>query len=645
MSKIFYLTTPPFSASTVPHAGHAYSMIVGDAIARHRRMSSVDVFTLAGTAEHGSKTERAARLQNVGPGELADENSGKFKRSWEKLGLGYDQFVRTTEERHAGAVQELYRRLKANKFVYLGEYTGNYCVNCESHTAGHLACPDCGRPTESVSEASYFFKLSSFQEKLLGFYQDNPDFVIPHTRMTEITSLVKGGLKDLSISRTSMAWGVKVPDDDKHVFYFWFDALTAYLSGAGYPHDMKRFKRLWPADVQLIGRDLLRFHAVYWPAFLMAAGFEPPRHILAHGGWTVEGEKAESPATRVSAEELVELLPPDYLKYFFLREVPFGADGEFSYQSLISRVNSDLGGDLGNLTSRVLKMIENYFQSEVPEPGELEGGDHALRRFTKETVQIYKENFDRFNVARALDSVNELTSVVNQYIRANEPWLLAREQSKRTRLGTVLYHAAEASRIIATMLGPVIPDGSNAVTRQLGFDRASESPESHKTTLLNWGELKPGSRLGPTEPLFVRVDPASFQSSLAMRREQGQPKQVREQAPASSQGKSDQISIEDFAKVEMRVGRILAAERVPESEKLIKLQVDIGSETRQLVAGIGKAYDPATLPGRLVVVVTNLRPAKLMGVASNGMIVAASDGGVPVLATFNEPVVVGSRLR
>jgi methionyl-tRNA synthetase len=646
MSKTFYLTTPLHHVSAVPHAGHAYTLILGDVIARYRRMSSGDVHVLAGTAEHGIRTERAARRRNLSPQELADEGSQRFKKAWKNLRLGYDQFIRTTEERHAEAVQRLFQTIKAKKFAYLGEYTGNYCANCESHADDQKICPDCGGPAESVTEAAYFFRLSAFQEKLLAFYQDNPEFVIPRTRSNEIISLVKGGLKDLVISRTSLAWGVKLPDDEKHVFSFWFDALTAYLSGAGYPDDKERFARCWPADVHLTGEDLLRYHAVYWPAFLMAAGLEPPRHILAHGCWSTNGEKmGEWSAGGVSAEELSELLPADYLKYFFLREVPLSGAGHFSSESLIARVNGDLHSDLGNLTGRVLKMIENYFQSVMPEPGELEGGDRALRRFTKETVQIYRENFDRFNFTRALDSVTELTSVANKYIVANEPWVLARDQSKRARLATILYHAAEASRIIVTMLAPIIPDSSAAFNRQLGFDLTVDSPESHKPNLLNWGELKPGSPLGGADPVFARVDSAALNSRRGAWRQQGEQENAREQVPPSPPGQSEQISIEDFAKVEMRVGRILAAERVPQSDKLLKLQVDIGTETRQLVAGIGKAYDPKTLPGRLVVVVTNLKPAKLMGVASNGMIVAASDGGVPVLATFTDPVVIGSRLK
>jgi len=619
-------------------------MIIGDAIARFTRLSGHEVYALTGTDEHGSRIERAAQDQSLSPRQLVDRYSEEFRKAWDRLGLRYDQFIRTTDEQHAAAVQELYRKIKKNRFIYLGEFRGNYCARCETYAdEDQKECLSCGQPHEFISEPSYFFKMSGLQEKLLSFYQDNPDFVIPGTRMNEILSIVKGGLRDLRISRTSSKWGIKVPDDEQHVFYVRFDALTGYLSGAGFPHDMGRFRKLWPADVQLVAKDMLRTHAIYWPAFLLAAGLEPPRRILAHGLWTVESEK--TPANLVSTDELSDVLPRDYLKYFLLREIPLGADGHFSYDGLTSRVNNDLTNDLGNLASRILKMIENYFNSAVPEPGDLEGGDEELRRFSKETVQLYKENFARLQITKALDSVWELNSVVNKYIVANEPWLLARDRSKKTRLATVLYNAAEALRIIATMLTPVTPDGSALILRQLGLESAGENPKANG---LIWGELKARTTIGQVEAIYPRLDPAEFQEKVKANRQQ-QEQESQKAKPASVEPgqppKPGEITIEDFARVEMKVAKILEAERVPQSDKLVRLQVDIGGETRQLVAGIGKAYPPETLVGRIVVVVTNLKPAKLMGVVSNGMIVAASHGGVPTLATFTEPVALGSRLK
>ncbi|RPJ59313.1 MAG: methionine--tRNA ligase [Acidobacteria bacterium] len=648
MSKTFYLTTPLYYGNAAPHVGQVYTTVVADTIARYKRLIGQQVYSLAGIDEHGLKMERAARERSLKPRKLADHYSEEFRQAWDKLGLHFDHFVRTTEEHHGEAVQELFHRLQKNRFIYQGEYRGNYCVNCEAYVEENLAnCPDCGGPAESISEAAYFFRLSSFQEKLLVFYQDNPDFVIPSSRMNEIASLVKGGLKDLPVTRTSLEWGIKVPDDEKHVFYVWFNALTAYLSGAGFPHDMARFRKLWPADVQLVGRDILRFHAVYWPAFLMAAGLEPPRRIVTHGWSQFDIPKTTAAGEQrvVTCAELSELLPADYVKYYLLRDVPLGGDSEFSYPALLNRVNADLANDLGNLTSRVLKMLENYFNSAIPEPGDAEGGDEELRRFSKETVQLYKKSFDRLQIGKALDSVWELLSVANRYVVANEPWLLARDRSKKVRLATVLYSAAETLRLIATLLSPVIPEGSAAILKQLGAERADDD---RKSSGLNWGELKPGGRTGPVEAVYTRKDPDEFNARVdATRSEQKQEsrKATQPSAAPAKQTQPGEISIEDFAKVEMKVGKILEAERVPNSDKLVKLQVDLGHEVRQLVAGIGKAYAPEALVGKFVVVVTNLKPAKLMGVVSNGMIVAASHGGVPVLATFTEPVVLGSRLK
>lgn len=640
MGKKFYLTTPLYYVNGVPHVGHVYTTVIANAIARYKRLCGLDVCALTGTDEHGLKIERAAREQGLEPQQLTDKYAQAFREGWNRLGLTFDEFIRTTDARHSVAVVEIARRIQEKGFIYLGEYSGNYCVSCEAYVPeGSTTCPDCGRPTEFMTEESYFFRLSDFQEKLLGFYESNPDFVIPQTRMNEITSFVKGGLKDISISRTSFKWGIPMPDDPKHIFYVWFDALTGYLSGIGFPSAEKEFSQRWPADVQLIGKDILRFHAVYWPAFLMAAGLEPPRHILVNGWWTVNGEKmSKSRGNFVSVEELTGKLPPDYIKYFLLREIPIGADGDFSYASVVNRVNSDLANDVGNLANRTFKMIENYFDGVIPESDLAEGGDEQLIRFCRETVELYRENFDRLQISRALENVWELVSAANRYLVANEPWMLARDRAKRARLGSVLFNSAETVRIIALLLSPIVPDGSEAILRQMGI---TAPLGEMKLDALRWGGLKAGNRLTAVEGVFPRLDLEVLNGAAAPAAEA-----VSTSASGPAETDADErISIDDFAKVEMRVGQIISAERVPKSSKLLKLLVDLGDEKRQVVAGIGEAYEPESLPGRLVAVVTNLKPAKLMGVESNGMIVAASDGGKPVLTTFNEDVALGARLR
>ncbi len=638
MSKKFYLTTPLYYVNGMPHVGHVYTTVIADAIARYKRLCGADVYALTGTDEHGLKIERAALEQKMTPQELTDKYAGEFKKTWTTLGIKFDEFIRTTEERHYVAVGEIAKRIKKNGFIYLGEYSGNYCVSCEAYVPeGEKKCPDCGRATEFMTEESYFFKLSLFQEKLLSFYENNPTFVMPRTRMNEIVSFVKGGLKDISISRTSFSWGIPIPDDEKHIFYVWFDALTGYLSGIGFGSDQSQFSKTWPADVQLIGKDILRFHAVYWPAFLMAAGLEPPRHILVNGWWTVNGEKmSKSRGNFIGAEELAAKLPADYVRYFLLREIPIGGDGDFSYEALVKRVNSDLANDLGNLASRTLKMIQNYFDGRIPEPGASEGGDGELIAFSKETVELYRKNLDKYQISKALENVWELISAANRYLVANEPWKLARDHGKQERLATVLYNGAETIRMLAAMLSPIIPDGSVSILRQLGV---KTSLGDIGLTSLLWGGLKVGLKLGKVEPVYPRLDLGEFGKESPEKAEA-----KVEKKPASVK-ESSLISIEEFAKVEMRVGKIVKAEKVPKSSKLLRLMVDLGYEKRQVVAGIGEAYEPKTLKGKLVAVVTNLKPAKLMGVESNGMIVAASDEGKPVLVTFNEDVTLGTRLR
>lgn len=646
MKKKFYLTTPLYYVNDVPHVGHTYTTVIADAIARYKRMCGFDVCFLTGTDEHGLKLERAAGEQGVTPQQLVDTFAGEFEKTWRSLGISFDQFIRTSQDRHHQAVAEIFQKIKKNGFIYTGKYEGYYCVRCESYVPeGEKTCPDCGRSTEFMTEESYFFKLSALQEELLDFYTDNPDFVLPGSRMNEVVSFVKGGLQDISISRTSFSWGIPVPEDERHIFYVWFDALTGYLSGAGYGSKPEQFEEAWPADVHLIGKDILRFHAVYWPAFLMAAGLEAPRHVLAHGWWTVAGEKmSKSRGNFITTEELMEVAEADWVKYFLMREIALGADGNFSYDGLLTRTNSDLANDLGNSANRTLKMIENYFDGAIPELGEAEGGDKELREFSLETIALYKKYFDQFQINRALGSVWELISVLNKYLVANQPWMMAKDPAKRGRLGTVLYNSAETLRFIAVMLGPVIPSGAASILRQLGV---VEPLEQHQLSDLAWGRLKHGSAIGEIVPIYPRLDPNEFQARIdaAKAKKSGAASAASEAEPPAESQSDDLIGIEEFARIDMRVGKVLSAEALPKSKRLLKLQVDLGSEVRKIVAGIAEAYTPESLPGRLVVIVANLKPARLMGVESNGMIVAVSDGERPVLVTLTEPVELGSRLK
>ncbi len=646
MSKVFYLTTPLYYVNDIPHVGHAYTTAIADAIARYKRLCGVPVCLLTGTDEHGLKIERTARDRREEPQSLVDRNAEAFRATWADLGIRFDEFIRTTQPRHLETVQSVFRKIRDNGYIYLDEYSGLYCVRDEAYvTSEDGVCPQCGGPTEFIREECYFFKLSAFQEKLLAFYRDTPDFVIPSTRMNEIVSFVMSGLRDISISRTSFRWGIPVPDSGEHIFYVWFDALLGYLSGIGYAEDQERFKDSWPASLQLMGKDILRFHGVYWPAFLMACGLEPPRHLLVHGWWMINGEKmSKSLGNFVTVEALLKALPRDCVKYFLLRENSLGSDGNFSYDSLVTRLNSDLANDLGNLSSRVLKMIESYFGGKVPESAGLESGDEQLVHFSKETVKLYRENFDKLQLNRALENVWELISVANRYIVANEPWSLSKDAAKRDRLGSVLYNAAETLRIVAVLLTPILTDGTASIFRQLGWEK---TPEQCRAADLSWGGLKAGSPIGEVQAIYPRIVPEELLAALP-------PAPVRpavdEAVPSPEESASPSpavatIGIEDFSKVELRVGRILAAERVPKSQKLLKLQVDLGREVRQVVAGIGKAYEPESLPGRLVGVVVNLRPATLMGVESNGMILAATSEGSPVLAEFDETAEVGSRIK
>jgi methionyl-tRNA synthetase len=675
MSRKFYITTPIYYVNAHPHIGHAYTTIACDTIARRQRLLGAETFFLTGTDEHGQKIERAAQAAGKTPQQYADEISAEFRRLWKRMGISNDDFIRTTEDRHKKRVQELFRKIRDNGYIYKGTYTGQYCVSDELYVDGAQAgdpCPTCGRITETVKEENYFFKLSEFQDKLLALYA-NPEFIRPEARRNEVISFVRSGLRDLSISRSTFSWGIPVPDDPKHVIYVWLDALANYITAIGYgsshPGAQEAFKKFWPADVQMIGKEIVRFHCVYWPAFLMAAGLPVPKAIVAHG-WLLfeESKMSKSRGNIVRTETILDVLGADALRYFLLREVVFGHDGSFSFDALVQRYNSDLANGLGNLASRTLKMINLYFKGEVPYPSRgasKTAADDAIAETARKTIREFGTLFDQFQFSRALEVAWALIAAVDKYIVENEPWALGEKQDEdsRSRLATVLYTAAEALRIATALAYPVVPDAAAKIWLQLGLG------DIQKLTLseLAWGQLPLGTKLGEVQPVFPRADKSAIERMQKMEEEQrnapvveaavatpapANAPQVAPVAavpaavPTAAAAANDKISIDDFAKVELRVGLVKVAERVPKADKLLRLEVDIGTETRQVLAGIAEAYAPETLIGRKVVIVANLAPRKLRGMESNGMIVAASlEDGKPVLAGFLEDVPVGARLK
>jgi methionyl-tRNA synthetase len=670
----YYLTTPIYYTNGLPHIGHTYSTIVCDTIRRYKRMRGYDVVLTTGTDEHGVNVERSAKKAGIPESEFVAKMAAQWKSLWDELGVQGDEFIRTTDLKHAHTVQWLFKLCRENGFVYPGHYTGQYCIydNAYVDVKPGENCPDCGRPTETVTEDNFYFKLSAFQKPLLDFYSKNPSFIQPEARRNEVLSFVEGGLRDLSITRTSVRWGIPVPGEEPHVFYVWFDALTAYLSAVGGPQYEKA--GYWPADLHLVGKEIIRFHAVYWPAFLMAAGLRIPKQIWAHGWLLMDSTKmSKSLGNVVRPRPIVHVLGMDALRYYLLRETVFGQDGNFSYDALVQRYNSDLANGLGNLASRTLTMIRNYFGGRVPSPNrrDFETDNSPLRlpmravktgliSFAGPDATIASGHYDELRFSAALQEIWQFASMVDSYLTEEKPWLLAKDPANKEHLGDVLYEAAEALRAISVLACPVLPTSCQTLWSNLGLQGRVEHQSLDE---LEWGGLKGGERISDVTPLFPRIDHAeAIERMEAMEKEaQNAPSPAAATTPAAAPAAvgaaaapvaapaaAEKIGIEDFAKVEMRVGQIKTAERIVGADKLLKLTVDIGTEIRQICAGIAQFYEPEKLIGRKVAVVVNLAPRKLRGVESNGMIVAASVGpeGRPVLAGFpDEDVEIGARLK
>ena len=750
-SERFYLTTPIYYVNARPHLGHAYSTIVCDAIARRKRALGIDTWFLTGTDEHGQKIERSAKQAGRTPQEFATAIAGEFRGLWDRLGITYNDFIRTTEPRHKRGVQRLFTALQQRGFIYKGSYTGQYCVSDEAwvDVLPGAPCPDCGRITETVSEENYFFKLSAFERRLLEFYDANPGFMQPESTRREVISFVRSGLRDLSVSRASFTWGIPVPGDEKQVVYVWLDALANYITALGYgsddPTDRARFEKFWPANMHLIGKEISRFHCVYWPAFLMAAGIPVPYTVRANG-WLLfdQGKMSKSRGNIVRAETVQDVLGADALRYFLLREIPFGQDGNFSFDALVQRYNGDLANGYGNLVSRVVNMMHKYFGGVVPEAGAETNAEIALREHAAKVVAEFDPAFDDLNFSDALKNVWLLVAEVDGYLTAHAPWKKPPERSDADHTALqarVLATAAEAIRIITALVYPILPDAAAKVWQQLGLGSIADAAGQSFLSHLKWGGLRPGTKFSEPAPLFPRAEkdavermqnledennrsavdtasqsqgkaqpaapapptvspsvaattstsvadlrasekltpttvvsshaekpvetakvhqvPADLTSSRlsttpttaptgGSQTTTSEPLAAPQAAPESAApgGSSPTITIDDLAKVDLRVAQVLVAERIPKADKLLRLEVDLGYEKRQILAGIAQYYEPEKLVGRKIVIVANLAPRKMRGLDSNGMLLAASlPDGAPVLAGFLEEVPIGARLK
>lgn len=673
--KTYYITTPIYYPSNKLHIGNAYTTIAADAMARYKRLRGYDVYYLTGTDEHGQKLQERAKEDGKEPLEFINPVVEWIRDLWDKLDISYDDFIRTTQDRHKEVVQKIFQRLLDQGDIYLGEYEGYYCVpdeafwtETQAKTDKGYFCPDCGRPVNLVKEKNYFFRMSNYQDRLLQYIEENPDFIQPESRRNEmINNFLKPGLQDLSVSRSTFDWGIKVPSDPEHVIYVWIDALTNYISALGYlSDDDSKYKNYWPADVHLVGKDILRFHTIYWPILLMAIGEPLPKKIFGHG-WLLmpDGKMSKSKGNVIDPKFLIDRYGSDGVRYFLLREIAFGQDGVFTPESFVQRLNFDLANDLGNLVSRTVAMVEKYFEGVLPAPTQSGEFDEDLIAQATKTASLVEEHLDEMRFSNALTHIWELIGRTNKYIDETQPWALAKSEENQARLGSVMYNLAESIRIISILIQPFMTKTPAKIWEQLGI--ADQTDIQAWESAHKWGLLQAGSKLSRGEVLYPRLEVEKeleyIDASTAEARRQAEENKKKQEALKGETNVSDnqatenqaeaakptdakeEILIDDFAKVELRVGQVTACEKHPNADKLLILQLDMGYEQRQVVSGIAKYYQPEEMVGKKVIVVANLKPVKLRGVMSQGMILAASHGEELTLATVDPSMPNGAIVK